>query len=645
MTTRVWPLSTQLIVLSVMVFGLLTTSCTKLSRGLASSSGGSSDPIGDYSSGNFVLSTVLASQQNAGSQFDMIGQGSQFDSYCPDTASCVCEFSFVTGGSTQSAEIAPTYTESNLLRCTSQVPLGINEFDVRIATIDKTNYSNAIHVSLSGGNFAGSTLYLDLTNLDSFVQAKRFQCRRHEFIENPLDTLMIDPFQSEDPRVIYPFNFYTTNESESALQMQRLGNQQWECTVTSSSIDLSTGLRAMHWWANANIYSSSTCTEAFCSGDGELMAPQASLASGRIPVSSGSTETGKRRASFWLAKQAYGVFQTPVRAAIAPSGYVASTYGVIGYAAKPIASASGSSSCPSIPLPAKAGWVKLWNYRATDITPAKKVTASQASTISAIACAPAVISRVPTCAKPVTPGGGDYFGLGINNATSLIPASRVAIIDPSVGSNVNACYNLDTFSWDDGTDTGADGIAGTIDDHPWFAKGPEKWNPSPIGFGDPAPAASGTPAGLPIAQVKGLPWGLYSPVTNACKGSDSTASEEIWRYNTTGCPANTSAMDAPAPAGTPADNVLTTVPLSNDNYTDQIFVVTDANVDDSAMRNQSSSIAHYRPVTYRSSGDCNGVSRSSCPPGKEIHWDVNVKEVGNPASADLYPLCVLQFYD
>ncbi|MBS1960248.1 MAG: hypothetical protein JST80_12295 [Bdellovibrionales bacterium] len=615
---RGWPLSIHFVVATLVASITLTTSCTKLSRNPASKSSSSTSNAVISNSGNFVLSTVLPSQQSAGTQYDMIGQGGEFDNYCGDAASpCLCEYTYDQGGVIQSASIAPTYQETNLLRCANQVPSGIPNFDVKIVTGDGSMYSNTITVNLSSGTFAGSTLYLDLTGADSYVQAKRFQCRKHEFIKNPLDQNMIDPIQSEDPKVNYAFNFYTTNVSESLLQMQRLANQDWECTLTETQD------RSLHWWANANVYSSSPCTDSFCSGDGELMYPQTSLVSGKIPVSNPAS-VGKRRGSFWMAKQAYGVFQIPVQAALAPKDYVSSTYGVIGYAAKPIPSTAGSSSCPAIPLPAKSTWVKIWNFRATDITPPKKLTSSTSIASGDILCNPGAItaptasSVFPTCSGPRTIGSTvTAFGSGLGSVvTTTDLASRIVIL-PTTGSGTlvpNACYNM------------ALNFGATLAD--------DLWTPSPIAFGDPGNG------GLTIDQIKTLPWNVYL-AQNATFNSTSFVKEtaagmtSLWRDDKNGA----------LIAAVPQDSLIQTAVLSTDNYTDQIFVVTDANVDDTAMRNQAPSASQYKPVTYRTSNDCNGISRTACSTNRELHWDVNVKEVGNAASADMYPLCVLQFYD
>jgi hypothetical protein len=103
------------------------------------------------------------------------------------------------------------------------------------------------------------------------------------------------------------------------------------------------------------------------------------------------------------------------------------------------------------------------------------------------------------------------------------------------------------------------------------------------------------------------------------------------------------------PAATPMDysNQLTTVALSSDNYTDQIFVVTDPSVSDSDMLNNASSIQQYVPRTFRAASDCPGPA--ACDPittGKTpITWGLNTEAVGVESGTAVYPLCVLQFYD
>jgi hypothetical protein len=269
-----------------------------------------------------------------------------------------------------------------------------------------------------------------------------------------------------------------------------------------------------------------------------------------------------------------------------------------------------------IDLPSNAYWVKLWNFRATDITPPRYVTASSAALSSNIVCNPNDNNVYTTCSQDNTSGGAD-FGTSISAATATVLASRVAALVSGAG-NANACYNVSKASW---------------------VSGAETWVPSSAAFGDPSNG------GLSASQMNSLPWEVHqaSGVDVVCQGADTR-----WRAHdgAANCGAANNG-NILTNAAAPKDSQIQTATLvANDaNYTDQLFVTTDPAVDDAQMRNQSSAVSYYRPITYRAKSDCNAASRVLCPANKEIHWDVNVKEVGNANSADIYPLCVLQFYD
>jgi len=624
---------------------IVSSGCTNI--GSTSGSAGSEISIGSDTNegtdgGAFRLETVVPTPGATGATYDLIGQDNQFDVYCSGSYGvCKCEYTYqLSDGTSQAVEGDVSYQESDLLRCVDAVPSGVSSFSVRVVVESASSTtttggtttsgtttvgyaSNSISVDLGDGSFSSDS-YLDLSNAQSYVAVDRFQCRRREFIPNPLDSGIIDPIQSEDPKIIYPFNFYTTNLSQSLLQMQQQATQNWECTL------IATQDRSLHWWANPYVYSSSPCTDAFCAGDGELMDPTATLSSGPVPVTNPAA-TGKRRASFSVASHAYGVFQIPIKAAVAPNNYVSSAYSVIGYGAKPIPNVNGSSTCPNIPLPSKAIWVKLWNFRATDITPPSYVSSSSAMRASAIACNPATNSPVfPSCSVKPEPAGvfvgnPSYFGCGLEDPDgtggSGCPvasgndgglAARVVALTDGGDNPANACFYVKKT---------------------WGTTQTETWLPSMYGFEN----------SLDVSSLAGLPWNLYTGLATTCQDTG----DNVWRLSNNSCDASGDPNPAPTP-GTPLDTLQSgtdTTPLYTDNFTDQMFVVTDANVSDNSMRNQSSSVSEYRPVTYRSSEDCNSASRVNCPSNKAIHWDVNVKEVGSATSADIYPLCVLQFYD
>ncbi len=170
-----------------------------------------------------------------------------------------------------------------------------------------------------------------------------------------------------------------------------------------------------------------------------------------------------------------------------------------------------------------------------------------------------------------------------------------------------ACYNILADSWDPG-DT-------------------ETWQASPYAFADATPAPS-------ISFLRSLAWGLFA---------DADA------INTAGAGAPDDFIEGSAGAmanGIPNDSNLSLDKFSEDNYTDNLFIVTDETVDDSAMKIESTSVAHYYPATYRTAAKCNAVSRALCDSAYELNWTQLVNgAVGSHLVLLLIPLCVVQFYE
>jgi hypothetical protein len=652
----------------------ILSACNNISSNLRAPSSlvALSDPSNGSGSGNFTIQTLAADAVSPATVIDLIGvgSGSQFDQYCA-LGTCLCEYSYSQNGvGSQTASTPVTYQESNMLRCANIVPSGITQFQVRIIVVpsggagsgtpaainpDGILYtSNTLDGNFTSGALAGSTSYLDLTNAATYVPVQRFQCRKRDFIENPMNAGMIDTFQSQNPAIIYPFNYYTTNVAQSLLTQQQSTDASWECSLNATSD------HSLQWWANPNVFSLSTCTSSFCSGDGALMYPQNALTSGKVPVANPAAN-GKRRSSFYLASSAYSVFSIPVKAAISPVNYVASNYAVIGYAAKPIANTSGTSSCPNIALPPKSTWVKLWNFRATDITASKKVTGSQSITNTAIVCDSTHPSGAgndytkmifPSCEMPDP--NNKIFGTpldAVDVASGVALASRVAALTSSGGAaNPSACYNFGQGNHVYGTEGNQTGFIPWASNYtgapaPNLFAGLDLWLPSPYKLDDT----------ITLDMLTGYAWNVYANAsTNVTNGT--------WKLQT-----RPDVISGPAtvqdqflttdatfaqfvlPAATPTDysSQLTTVALSTDNYTDQIFVVTEPTVSDTDMRNNASSIQQYVPRTFRSQADCPGPA--ACDPnatGKTpITWGINTLEIGASSGSDMYPLCVLQFYD
>ena len=589
--------------------------------------------------GDFNLDAVMPDTLSPGSVFDLIGRNQEFDLYCGGTmGTCECEYTYTPAGGgigqTETVSAASTYQEANMIRCPNSVPSGINSFTVKINVVPTAATGTTYHSRELSYNVAdaanangNASIYLDLTDEKSFMPVQRYQCRKREFIANPMDSSMLDPFQSMDPRVIYPFNYYTANVGESLLQMQRgntatgqggaqpTNDQSWDCTLSATPDG------NLQWWANPNVYSKSACGSDFCSADGLLMYPQTSLSSGRVPAAVATvSNTSKRRASFALAKRAYGVFQTPVIAAIAPKDYVSSVYSTatspLGWAAKPIPNISGSSSCPNVTIPANARWAKLWNFRANKLHSAKKVTASQSANNAAIACQPP--SSFDSCMK----ASSLDTSLTSNPLSDGGLASRVVYYnsDPTM----SACFRI---------------MNGLSD--PYSISAFETWRMSSFKFNN----------SLSVANMASFPFGVYQPAASAVVCDRGNAALDQWMFLSGACTdasagnANTTQVPTPTPSE-PLSN-LTTAPLSVDDYTDQIFVVSDPEVNDSSMT--TNALPEYTPVTYRSKSACTATDNSACPlagyEGTEVVWVNDRTEINsaNSTGPNVYPLCVLQF--
>lgn len=609
-----------------------------VSRSTASS-GTTPDP--SLQNDQLVLVSVLPSQQSAGSQYDMIGKNGQFQKSCTNSnAPCKCEYTYEQNSlGTQTVTGNVTYNEVDLIRCVNAVPSGIQSFSVRVLQTDPTTgvtmASNAIRVSLNGaGQFSNAESFVDLTSINAYVPVTRFQCRKRIYIPNPMDNGdgdgIIDPFQSEDPNILYPFNFYTTNVSASIVQLQIVsfasgsggtgtgsdGAADWECTLTPT-LD-----RTLHSWANPYVFSKVPCsgvtTQSFCQSepDAKLMYPSSVLSAPQIPIH-GSAQ-GKRRSSFWLAGKQYGVFQIPVTAPIAPgNGYRNPTMGTIGYAAKPIPDARGST-CPLINLPTGTQWVKLWPHRA-DIQTSKYVAGGGSGSVgqSVIACNAdqgSNTSAFKSCTASNGSGGyvgglGSQFGTFLNDNLTL---TRIASFRSGAfsggGITPEVCYK---------TPVGTFGAAS------------ETWNPSPYFFHDLTPLPT-------LLDLKGFPiWNLYE--------SASLGAGPAPRF-----------LNAPATILSDTQGI-SIKDVSPDGFVDWLFTVSpvmhdreDVNLDD-AMRNPAnSSVDMYRPVTYRTRGDCDLSDDTGCPLGKQVNWGLMGGGMSNNiggSSGNVYPLCVLQVGD
>ncbi len=654
-------------VCAVLLISFFLFSCNNL-RNLASVSTSGTQNLSNPNGGDgssYTIIGVYDSQQSPGALFDVVSTDSQFDVFCTGTyGPCKCEYKYDSPGIGEVVTQGDvTYQESNLIRCQNVVQGGISSFEVKVLSSGTGNFSNTISINMNSGGFVNTT-YVDLSQEDNYTEVKRFQCRKREFIPNPFSPNIADPIQSEDPKLIYPFNYYTTNVSNSLWALQSSGTQEWECTLNPNATN------SLQWWANPVVFSAAACpsTNSFCSNEVELIYRRDSLDGGKVKASLASSAKGKKRSSFSLSKKQYGVFNVPVKAAVGPSNiggagsYETSTFDVIGFASRSIPAIGGTSSCPSnITIPSNAHWVKLWNFRANNIMPPQYVKSSPAMNASGIACNPIPdafgnTQRVfPSCymtetntatvnsewksvslydanlvsGSTLTSNSSSLYGLPpIWWATKLNSlASRVAWLTTNNGTH--ACYNITRMS--DG------GVPGSP---------VELWHPSPFS------------EALTIDGMKNLPWNIYNayslnPSAPALYQTAACVSGYRWlQTSSSGAACNAPLKDQfKLMQAEPFDNLGPNdlKKFTENNYSDHLFVVTDPSVSDSAVINSIQS--EYIPVTYRTKSDCSPAadtdtqSSLNCTinPSKKISWGVTVQEIDNPTGPIVYPLCVLQF--
>jgi hypothetical protein len=303
------------------------------------------------------LSQVVRTNSNAASELDLIGDGSgAMGRFCiasdnggaddgTGASTCTCEYSYTrTDGSAETVEVDTSYHELDLIRCASTgIPTNISFFTVRVHVTNSDTFSNSVTFQVGS-----DSVTLNTADEASFLPVTRFQCRESLFISYAFDNNFYDPFQSEDPRLVYPMNFYTTNMGDSIARfvdsVQIVGGAGFVCPTNTN--DPTQGV-------DLTLYS--------VSSDG---------GSNRIFPVSGSLHD---RANFVLAREATGVFSVPISAILAPAvstgGQNAngSTAPELGFAAEPVpGSEADEETCPTdVEIPDGYQWAKLWLFRSS----------------------------------------------------------------------------------------------------------------------------------------------------------------------------------------------------------------------------------------------------------------------------------------
>lgn len=400
-------------------------------------------------SGSLQLSMVLPDTQNPGTVLDLLGDGSgSVGAYCIPTnnstsgaSSCSCSYSYTnTNGNGVSFEMPTIYIEANMIRCQySGIPSTVSSVTVKIHLTNSNTYTNAITYNPNGGGNS-----LDATSSTSFVLASRYQCRDIVWIPYLLDpgtassSKVYDPFQSEDPHLTYPFNFYTSNIGGAYAQYAGSAVSYWNCPSIPN--DSAAGM-------NLTVYS---------------VAPDSSGSKLVYPPSGSVFD----RSTFYLAKSPTGAFTVPVNSYIAPNIVSVTATGSVsgisqgppppmGYGAAPVATGTNSETCPSTAIPQGFHWVKVWLFRAS--APARNYLYSSAlQQLASVSCNPGNWTVAPYANQSIY---SDCAGSQPLTSTGAL-ASRIlgtkSCVNVSPGGTSNASQNLlpaySTYKFDLGTD-------------------------------------------------------------------------------------------------------------------------------------------------------------------------------------------------
>ncbi|MEO7161386.1 MAG: hypothetical protein ABI041_00565, partial [Bdellovibrionia bacterium] len=334
-----------------------------------------SPPSSASTQGGFTLSRVLKNNLNPTGTLDLIGDGSgTFGQLCLAIGSgantCNCTYTYSSPSvPNQKIDTPVIYSETNLIRCNyGTIATDVKSLKISVHLTTADTYSNEVTF-----NYSGTGVTLDTSLISSFVQPRRYQCNDILVGVNYLfDSKVYDPIQSEDFHKTYPLDFYYTNPggnlSTYALSAAATGN--WSCppilnpeSTFANASDLLAYNSSYH--VNLSVYSK-TPLGSDTAGHPKVIYPPPAH-----PLQGGDID----RSTFYLAKQASGIFGVPVNAYVAPTVNTSSNSTdsssfpppPIGFGASPTSSGTGQESCPdsSVPIPSGYHWVKLWLFRSS----------------------------------------------------------------------------------------------------------------------------------------------------------------------------------------------------------------------------------------------------------------------------------------
>lgn len=591
----------------------------------------------DDNTAAFNLSRVIKTSSNPNATLDLIGDGTgslgQFcysaDGTTPGAnegpSTCQCVYNYTNNGAEETYAAETTYFESDLIRCGYEtIPSTVTELTVSVHQVPTDLISNTLTFSMDG-----SSEVLDPSSPVSFVKISRHQC--HDLIYIPSmfkygsgssqTKLMYDPFQSENLRLSYPLNFYSTNLGGAIWSMVfKSGSDtslsKWECSTNTSNPAN---------WENLNIYSTGQDTNG-----SKLIYPPSGSAFDRF--------------TFYLAREKTAAFTVPIHAYLAPNllsdSDTTTNKAPIGWGARTVKTSTGETCPSSATIPSGYHWVKVWSFKAS-LAPRKYVSSTQGiNDVQAIACNP---GRYETDLDgdgepdPATYGMTDVErdkysvfkdceegpAAPWTNPKSLFGEYDPAL-DPLVKRvlwNKKVCVRFPVNAAVSGVGNERAGqaeVAGALAGNPGVhAEGADLWE---------------RVGAIASSTADFMPFNLAPPDYEAPVNGKFESDEQ----------------------SVPADDSSKLVYASDldqqQSRYDYIFVVSPVTLMKSTMENKSSGYAPYYPYTFDTKDDCNNPDPdgdATCMQNKDRrrNYDLFSKPItSNPNStdSDIYPICAVQ---
>ncbi len=323
----------------------------------------------------FTIKQVLADAFNPASTLDVLGDGSgSLENNCPPVTAgdvtsngpvqCVCQYTYVLNSTNQSVQTPIVYHEINQVRCSFSPPtppVTISQIQVALVnTIDQAA-SNPLAF-----NTQGSGALLDTTQASSFAEIFRYQCRDVQTVPSLFFPAMYDPFQSENPHISYPLNFYAGNLGDATNQYVSASQNNPSAWICPSILNPQKSLinpTAIATYQQSNQLSMGLYTKGTFNGTDVIYPPNPKLT------------PGFDRTTFYLAKNSSGSFSVAVNGMYAPLLPTTTSTAINGRPLPPLGYGvaaipgrhSGEEACPSassVPIPAGFQFMKLWLFKA-----------------------------------------------------------------------------------------------------------------------------------------------------------------------------------------------------------------------------------------------------------------------------------------